>query len=41
MMNEYLKGAADAIAANDPASARDFMQKAEPAIETLERLLNR
>jgi len=40
-MNNFMSGARDAINQNDPAMARSFMQKAESAIERLEKLLNR
>lgn len=41
LMDSYMQGAADAIQASDPDSAKDLMTKAERQIETLEKLLNR
>jgi serine/threonine protein kinase len=41
LMDTYLRGASDALNAGDPASARRFLDKAEPPMSALERLLNK
>jgi len=41
LMDSYLRGASDALNAGDPASARRFLDKAEPPMSALERLLNK
>lgn len=41
LMDSYLRGASDALNAGDAASARRFMEKAEPPIAALEKLLNK
>lgn len=41
LMDSYMRGAADAIHANDPDSAKDLMNKAERQVESLEKLLHR
>lgn len=41
LMNSYMQGARDALAANDLPAAKDLSEKAERQIEILEKLLNR
>ncbi len=41
LMNSFMQGAHDALNANDLASAKDLMDKAERQIEILEKLTNR
>jgi len=41
LMDAYMEGANSALNAGDVPAAKDFMQKAERQIETLENLLNR
>jgi len=41
LMDNYLAAANSAIAAGDAASARSFMEKAEPPLERLEKFLNK
>lgn len=41
LMDSYLRGANDALNAGDASSARRFLEKAEPPIDALEKLLNK
>lgn len=41
LMESYLRGASDALNAGDAAAAKRFLEKAEPPISALERLLNK
>src|SRR5271157_4084560 len=41
LMESYLRGAGDALNAGDAAAARRFLEKAEPPIAALEKLLNK
>ncbi len=41
LMDSYMRGASDALRESDVAAAKDFMNKAERQVETLEKLLNR
>jgi len=41
LMDSFLRGCSDAVAANDAASAKSLMEKAEAQIEKLEKALNK
>jgi eukaryotic-like serine/threonine-protein kinase len=41
LMDSYLRGASDALNAGDVAAARRFLEKAEPPMSALEKLLNK
>jgi hypothetical protein len=41
LMDTYLQGTSDALAAGDAAAARDFLEKGERQIERLEKALNK
>ena len=41
LMESYLRGASDALNAGDVAAAKRFLEKAEPPMSALEKLLNK
>jgi hypothetical protein len=41
LMDSFLRGANDALAAGDAATARDLMEKGERQVEKLEKALNK
>jgi hypothetical protein len=41
LMDSFLRGSSDALAAGDAASAKDLMEKAERQVEKLEKALNK
>ena len=41
LMNTYLDGAEAALNAGDPAKAKDYLERAEPQVQKLEKFLNR
>jgi hypothetical protein len=41
LMDSYLSGSNEALAAGDAATAKDLMEKAEKQVEMLERALNK
>ena len=41
LMDSFLQGSNDALAAGDSAAAKDFLDKAERQLERLEKALNK